>query len=183
MIFKSLVTFVAAILLFVCVWSYAKNAKPKPPRIQHDICPFECCQYGRWKARSPLIAYRREGDDSSMFFTIRTGEEFTAISGNVHIEKLGIIIINKAFGMFHKGDEIYVLSYRGEGEYDLWFNGEELRNTAEVWSHGTLKQSPTFIWWVAIINKDGQQGWLRFRNISDSGFETEDKVDGHDSCS
>ncbi len=129
----------AAILVFVSVSSYAKNARPKLPLIQHDICPFECCQYGRWTARSPLTAYKREGDDSIMSFTIRIGEEFTAISGNVHIEKLGIIVINKAFGVFHKGGEIYVLSYRGEGEYALWFNGKELRNTAEVWSHGTLK--------------------------------------------
>ena len=182
MILRSLVTFVAAILLLFSVPCYAINAKPKVPFIQRDICPFECCQYGKWTARSPLMAFKREGDDSNISFTIRTGEEFTAISGNVHIVKLGIIVINKAVGVFNKGDEIYILSYRGEGEYDLWFNGNKLRNTADVWAHGTLKQSPKFIWWVAIINKDGQQGWLKIRNISNNGFQTEDKVDGYDSC-
>lgn len=105
-----------------------------------------------------------------------------ATGGNVHILELGVIVINKSFGTYKKGDTVYVLSYRGEGEYDLWFNGKEISDTGEVWSNGTLTQSPEFIWWVSIINKDGQRGWLRFKNISDSGFETADKVDGSDSC-
>jgi hypothetical protein len=96
---------------------------------------------------------------------------------------LGSIIIDRSFSNFKKGDKVYVLSYRGEGAYDLWYNGKELDNTDAVWKHGTLKHSPAFIWWVSIVNKDGQQGWLRFRNITDSGFQTEDKVDGRDSCS
>lgn len=180
---KSIVVFVMAILLSVTVTTHAQSARPKLPFIQHDICPFECCQYGKWTARSILKAFNKEGDDSTVSFTIRPGEAFTAISGNVHIQQFGIIVINKSFGKFKKGDEVYVLSYRGEGEYDLWFNGKELNDTEEVWSNGTLQQSPEFIWWVSIIDKDGRQGWLKFKNISDSGFQTEDKVDGSDSCS
>ena len=180
---KSIVTSVAGVLLFATVTSQAQIAKPKVPYIQYNICPFECCQYGKWTARSVLRAFKIEGDDSRVSFTIQPGETFTAIGGNVHILKLGIIVIDKSFGTFKKGDEVYVLSYRGEGEYDLWFNEKELSNTGEVRSHGTLKQSPEFVWWVYISNKDGRKGWLRFKNVSDSGFQTEDKVDGRDSCS
>ncbi len=180
---KSIVMSVVVMLLSVAVTSQAQSARPNVPVIQHDICPFECCQYGNWTARSVLKAFKEEGDDSSVLFTIQAGESFTATGGNVHILKPGIILIDESFGKFKKGDEVYVLSYRGEGEYDLWFSGKELSNTEEVWSHGTLKQSPEFIWWVSIISKDGQRGWLRFKNVSDSGFQTEDKVDGRDSCS
>ncbi len=161
----------------------AKNARPTVPFIQHDVCPFECCQFGKWTARSVLKVFQTEGDDSRVSFTIQPGETFTATGGNVHIVKLGVIVINNSFDNFNKDDEVYVLSYRGEGEYDLWFNGKELSNTKDVWAKGTLRQSPEFVWWVSIINKDGKTGWLRFKNISDNGFQTEDKVDGHDSCS
>ncbi len=180
---KRLVMFLATILLLVAVTSQAQSSRPKVPFIQHDICPFECCQYGNWTARSVLKAFKNESDDSTAFFAIQLGESFTAIGGNVHVLEPGVIIIDKSFDTFKKGDEVYVLSYRGEGKYDLWLNGNELRNTEEVRKHGILKQLPEFTWWVSIINKDGQKGWLRFKNISENGFQTEDKVDGRDSCS
>ncbi len=161
----------------------AQNARQEVQFIQHGICPFECCQYGKWTARSPLKAFKHEGDDSNVSFIIQPSEEFTAVSGNVHVVKPGAIVINKSIGTLKKGDKVYVLSYRGEGEYDLWFNGKKLDNGEEIWSRGTLKQLPEIIWWVSVINKDGQNGWLRFKNISKNGFETEDKVDGQDSCS
>ncbi len=102
---KSLAMPVVAIFLFVAVTSWAQSARPKVPFIQRDICPFECCQYGNWTARSVLKAFKNEGDDSTVFFTIPIGESFTAIGGNVHILKLGVIIIDKSFGAFRKGDE------------------------------------------------------------------------------
>ena len=180
---KYIVTSVAAFLLFVSFISQAQSPRPKVPFIQHDICPFECCQFGKWTARSVLKVFKKEGDDSRASFTIKPGEEFTATGGNVHILELGVIVINKSYATFKKGDTVYVLSYRGEGEYDLWFNGKDISDTDEVWSHGTLTRSPKYVWWVSIISKDGRHGWLRFKNISDSGFQTEDKVDGRDSCS
>ena len=163
--------------------SFAEDKVPKVPVIENNICPFECCQYGKWITRSPIKAYKQEGDDSNISFLIQAGEEFKAIGGNVHIIKLGIITINESFGGFSKGDKVYVLSYRGEGEYDLWYKGKQLDSTDDVWKHGTLKQSPEFIWWVSVINKDGKRGWLRFKNIGEGGFQTEEKIDGRDSCS
>jgi hypothetical protein len=179
---RIVITAVAILILFSNA-IYAQNTAPKVPFIQPDICPFECCQYGKWTARSLLKVFKNEGDDSSVLFTIKPGEVFTAISGNVHVTKLGIVIIDRPFGNIKKGDKVYVLSYRGEGEYDLWYKGYIFLNNVDVWEHGTLKHSPKFVWWVSIINKDGKKGWLKFKNITDSGFQTEDKVDGRDSCS
>jgi hypothetical protein len=58
-----------------------------------------------------------------------------------------------------------------------------LDSMAKVWANSKLMQSPEFIWWVFVKNKDGNQGWLRFKNISESGFQTREKIGGFDSCS
>ena len=178
-----IVAVVVVSLFFLRSASEAQLLRPKVPYIQHNVCPFECCQYGRWISKSLLKAYKLEGDDSTVVFIIEPGEEFTAIGGNVHIMKLGEIVLNKSFDEFTEGDKIYILSYRGEGFYDLWYKGKVLDSTEEVWSNGVLIESPEFVWWVSIKNKAGEQGWLRLKNISESGFQMEYEIDGMDSCS
>jgi len=184
--FKHIILLVALICLLSAL-SNAQNEHPQVPYIQHDICPFECCQYGTWIAKSYLNAYKKEGDNAAIAFTIKPGEKFSAISGNVHIIKLGIITINKTANTFTKGDKVYILSYRGEGAYDLWYKGKildlDLDSMDKIWSNGTLIQMPKFVWWVFVKNKVGKQGWLRLKNITDSGFQIEEKIDGQDSCS
>lgn len=180
---KTLLTSVAAIILLFSVSSYAQNPKPKVPFIQHGTCPFECCQYGKWAARSPLKAFEKEGDDSRVSFTIRPGEEFTAINGNVHVVKLGYVTITKTFDSFIKGEKVYILSYRGEGDYDLWYKGKIFNGDDAFWDNINWVQSPVTVWWVLVENKAGIRGWLKLRNTSDGGFRTKEKIDGRDSCS
>lgn len=57
---KYIVLSVTAILLFVTVMGRAQSAKPEVPFIQYDICPFECCQLGKWTARSVLKVFEKE---------------------------------------------------------------------------------------------------------------------------
>jgi hypothetical protein len=184
---KSIIISSASIVFFLSLTSYAQLVRPKVPYIQHNICPFECCQYGKWIAKSLIKAYKIEGDDSAIAFTIKPGEELTSIGGNVHIVKLGELILNKSFDKFTRGDKIYVLSYRGEGTYDLWYKGGVLDlnsdSMTKVWANGKLMQSSEFIWWVFVKNKYGNQGWLKLKNISKSGFQIREKIDGFDSCS
>jgi hypothetical protein len=42
---------------------------------------------------------------------------------------------------------------------------------------------PAIEWWVYVVNKDDKRGWLRLKNISESGFKLKEKIDGMDSCS
>ncbi len=163
--------------------SYAQLQRPKVPYIQHNVCPFECCQYGRWTAKSLLSAYQKESDDSEVAFIIKPGEEFTALGGNVHVMKLGEIVLNKSFDEFTREDKVYILSYRGEGFYDLWYKGKVLNSSEKVWSNGVLMELPEFVWWVLIKNEVGKQGWIRLENISRTAFEIECEIDGMDSCS
>jgi hypothetical protein len=180
---KTILISVLALLLFLPVTSYAQDAKPKIPFIQHNICPFECCQYGKWTARSPLRAFEKEGDDSRVWFTIRPGEEFNAINGNVHIVKLGYVSINKSFDTFKKGEKVYILSYKGEGVYGLWYKGKIFNGDDTFWDNVEWVQSPVSVWWVLVENKAGNRAWLKLKNVKDSGFRTKERIDGLDSCS
>ncbi len=156
---------------------------PKTPYIQHDVCPFECCQYGEWIARSELTALQKEDSKSDVAFTIRPGEKFTALSGNVHVVKLGAVVLKKSFGDYVKGDKVYLLSYRGEGVYDIWYKGKKGQSDDYLWENGDVLGDPEIVWWVYVINKDGKKGWLKLKNISKSGFKTKEKIEGLDSCS
>jgi len=169
---------------------YTQEEIPKVPYIQNNVCPFECCQYGKWTAKYPLKAYKREGDTTAIAFKIKKDEQFTAIRGNVHIVTLGVVVITESFNTYTKGDKVFVLSYKGEGFYDIWHKGNVLHDIEGFWSNdssmpsgkGALKQSPVMVWWVLIQNKDGKQGWLSLRNISDNGFLINEKIDGMDAC-
>ncbi len=183
--YSFVIVLLSGILLGAAV--YAQDTRPNVPYVQRDICPFECCQYGQWTARSPLKVYKQEGDSSVIAFTIKPGEQFTALRGNVHITKLGISIIRKSFDQFIAGDKVYILSYRGEGAYDLWYKGKEidldLNKLEELWTNSESLQEPKMTWWVLIETKHGKRGWLKLINISEGGFRTEEQIEGRDSCS
>ena len=133
---------------------------------------------------------QKEGDSSAIAFTIKPGEQFTAIKGNVHVVKLGVVVITEPFDAFSKDDNIFVLSYKGEGFYDIWYKGKVLSDIEQFWidksskssSKALLKQPPQIVWWVLVKNKDGKQGWLMLQNISNNGFLLNEKIDGMDAC-
>ncbi len=176
--------------VFLCSIVYAQDDKPNVPYIQNNVCPFECCQYGKWIAKSRLKAYKTEGDSSTIAFTIKPGEQFTAIKGNVHVVKLGIVVITESFDIFSKGDNVFVLSYKGEGFYDVWYKGKVLKDIEQFWPDELSKQTgksrskqlPEMIWWVLVKNEAGKQGWLMLKNISNNGFLLNERIDGMDAC-
>ena len=165
----------------------ADRAEPRAPHVTRNVCPSEGCAYGTWIARSRLTAYAAEGDTSKIAFPVRPGERFTALRGNVHALKLGVIAVTApvegATGhRLRPGDRAYVLSYRGEGRYDLWHAGR-LMTLEAFWEPlaangrvaGVMRTRPQLMWWVLIKTKGGRQGWLRLRNVAEHGFEmTED---------
>ncbi|MBI3105084.1 MAG: hypothetical protein HYY95_05845 [Candidatus Rokubacteria bacterium] len=153
-----------------------------------DVCPFEGCAYGTWVARSRLTAYAAEGDTSKIAFAVKPGERVTAVRGNVHVVKLGVVAvtapIEAAAGQtLRPGDRAYVLSYRGEGRYDVWHAGR-LMTLEPFWEPvaangrvaGILRARPEMMWWVLIKTKSGRQGWLRLRNMAEHGFEMKEDI-------
>jgi hypothetical protein len=171
----------------------------KFPYIQKRVCPFECCRFGKWTAKSALDVYANEGDTTKVKFTISAGDSFLAVSGNVHIMKPGIVIVTKPVYSFSAGDTLYTLSYYGEGSIDVWHRGK-LENIDMFWGtpssgspvnvkdakwskfSGVLTSRGLMIWWVNISSRDGRTGWLRLVNTSDNGFALDEEIDGMDEC-
>ena len=183
---KRLMFISLTLTLFLGTSGFAQDEKPKIPYVESGACPFECCQYGTWTAESPLVVYKKEVNDSAIVFRIKPRESFTAINGNVHITKPGYVVLNKSYDGFTKGDKVYLLTYRGEGAYDLWYKGKMLDlnvlNLDEFWANVTEKDSPLYTWAVLIRRGDGKQGWLRLKNSPKRAFWPE-KIKGMDSCS
>jgi len=169
--------------------------------IEKGVCPFECCQFGRWVSQSPLRAYRVEGDTAHLAFTIAAGDTFSAITGNVHMDRPGVVVVTKPVLSFNRGDTIYTLSYTGEGFIDVWSNGE-IVNIEMFWEgdddldsaivdtsaerskkySGVQVARPIMIWWVHIQRTDGQTGWLRLVNTTSDGFGLDERIDGMSGC-
>jgi hypothetical protein len=177
------------------------GGKPAMPFIERGVCPFECCQFGYWHTKSLLRVYQAEGDTSNLAYTIAVNDSFLAITGNVHMDKLGIVIVTKSVESFKPGDTLYTLSYRGEGFIDVWQDSTihtieifwDSRDEADVnkvnakdprWneSSGVLVSRPSMVWWVEVQNRKGQTGWIRLVNTTIQGFSTDEQIDGDDAC-
>jgi hypothetical protein len=173
---------IAMAIIFYGVTCHAQDSRPQVPFIQLGICPSEGCQFGtKGMARSSLKAYKKEGDTTAIAFTIKAGEKFTAIGGNVHVVQLGKLVLEKSFDNYVKGDTVYILSYEGEGAYDLWYKGKVLsanyNNLDRVWENGKVLNWPICVWWVWVENKSGKQGWLKVENICDNDSKMSEKIE------
>jgi hypothetical protein len=186
------------LVAFVGELASAQQA-PAVPYIEKGVCPFEGCQYGRWITRSPLKVYPREGDTSQVAFTIAPGDSFFALTGNIHMDRLGVVVVTKPLAQFSPGDTIYTLSYTGESYINIWFRGQQL-NIEIFWptdddiDFATINLNdprwkdfpalmvtrPLMVWWVQIAYRNGQTGWLRLVNNTIAGFHINEEIDGMD---
>lgn len=184
---------VALLPLSILVWphpSISQAASLREPYIERDVCPFECCQYGPWKARGAVRVYRSEGS-SHVAFTLLSQSAFVAEAGNMHFAQLGIVQLDRAFALgsdedrrqIPRGARVYVLSYQGEGGYRIWYDGH-FYDVESFWDDrhelprpngrpGVMIREPKEVWWVRIRTRDGHHGWLRM---------DESDADGTDAC-
>ena len=57
----------------------AEEVQVRYPYRVEGACPFECCDYGTWTARSDIPVFSAERTRIAPAFTIRKGEEFEAV--------------------------------------------------------------------------------------------------------
>jgi len=165
---------------------------PAEPYIVRRACPFECCQYGEWQARTTTPVYATEGKSGQPLFTLRAGDSVRAMTGSVHVSRAGRVKIvsrvERGWAEFgeHKmpalavGDTVYILSYAGEGHWEYWSRGL-VGVGPELWSEpmnagpppGELLAEPVREWWVQVTDRRGRSGWLI---VPPQGF------DGYDAC-
>jgi len=173
----------------------AEPAAPPAPgvEVERGVCPFECCTYGRWRALADMPAYATEGDTSRIAYRLPRGEEFTARTGNVHLDPVGLAVARDTLTLtppgdsvpvhLASGDTVQVLSPVGEGFFRVRVRGRVVEAEG-FWAMtrpgrtrpvGELLRRPGWSWWVEVENAKGQTGWLAMSELSG-------KIWGADSC-
>ena len=170
--------------------SLIAQQRPPEPLVEHDLCPFECCVYRQWTARDSIIVFDHEAS-SDTAFSLQPHDSFAALTGNVHLIRVGIVQMKEALTIFADdsfpplrlaiGDSVYVLSALGEGWYDIWTAGR-IRSVEGFWDDpswhprptgrpGILLRQPQAVWWVHIKTPDGRMGWINMDHAFVSGAD------------
>ena len=167
MLFGYLSAFVA-----LSLGSAQLTSGPKLPFPDPGACPFECCHYGEWTARSVQRARvtSRAGADTA--FAVRPGEKVQAVTGVVITRRAGIVIVRKQ-RIFDNivvptGARLFVLHMQGEGYFLFWYKGATHSDAlyAETVHKGTVSfpwdvlSVPQTEWWVKVKNRHGVAGWI-----------------------
>lgn len=197
------------LVLTICLFyglqdTYAQRVPPLPYVIE-GACPFECCTYGEWKAGRQIPVYSNQKDTTQILFNLETDDEFQAVTGFVVVMEPGLVSISESYELYgyyspenggyrektikksvSAGDTLYVLSYRGEGEWNVWYRGDIYQEDGTKWRFGryperrsadevpaTLLEKPETEWWVKISTSSGTEGWILMNDT---------KVYGHDEC-
>lgn len=155
-------------------------AQPKLPFYDWGVGPCEYCLYGEWTVTKTTPLFRQMGSQSKVAYVAKGKEKLTAITGVVVTTRAGLgkaleaTILQKyhrAAGTYsdvkiHPGETFYILTYRGEGLYTVWFKGQLVEASLDLRSLLTIRK-PRSVWWVKIRNKKGQTGWTQMvRNFT-----------------
>src|SRR5688572_21820523 len=106
----------------------AHSETPPIPKIVKDSCPFECCQFGEWKSKSPSeIALFDKPFGKKVTGKVKPMVRVIAITGESHIFPQKHVIDSDQKG-FKKGDVIFLMGHIPEcGEsYRHFRDGKEL---------------------------------------------------------
>jgi len=138
---------------------------PPNPFIDRGACPFECCLYRKWRATKPMVLVDHPNGNRTMA-RLRSGEWVTAITGETRSEPLAMAAPHDfPQAGIRAGDRIFVLHFKGEGVWAVWFRGR----LVDVELYG-LKIAPKSEWWAKVRTARGVVGWVRAEN----NFENQD---------
>jgi hypothetical protein len=177
-----------------------RNPPPPLPWIALDACPGEVCEFGKWAACTTVVVRTTKRLDAPVAFTLRPGERFTAVTGEVRVARAGLVVFHDTLthiaeagdenqDTFHVGpsDTLYVLNYIGEGVGVWWLHAQADTGVLGWWG-GTKKSGPEpgilvrktkEVWWVRVRNRAGKEGWVMpsYRTMSGSAAHYDNGVD------
>lgn len=170
-------------------YQQVRERPPPAPLLVPDICPLSDCIFGPWTASAALTAYAREGQASRVSFRLRPGERFTALTGNLHVQRPAKLRVAETFvwppfsqnpfERYTRGSVLWVLAPRGDRWLDVWYRGRRRGIRAAVgrgaWympGRDQLQELEPGIWtwWVKVQRADRRQGWLMFPDIRVAGI-------------
>jgi hypothetical protein len=188
-VFKLQVIIKILIIYFIFLnirFNYAQT----PDKVEVGVCPFEGCKFGEWICKDTVNVYEKEGDFSSVKYRLHKNDTINAITGNIHYEKFGKVVITKPIYKFlpndtlialrccseinfylYRNDTLYcteifwpILTYEDdlEDEYSKKAYQKELQDTSYS---GIMIKRPQMVWWIQIIH-NGNEGWIALRNLT-----------------
>jgi len=169
--------------------------------IFYDVCPFECCQFGKWIIEDSISVYLNEGDTDSNIFLLVENDTVIAETGNLHFLQVGKVVVLKQIYSYQPQDtliayycdeEEYLVSHKGKNSYvqvfwPIFYSEEEeteenyLREIEKREYFGKMIQRPKTVWWVWIKSKKGE-GWIALENKIPYCFNIKEKIKGMDGC-
>ena len=161
---------------------FANNSFAQSPKVPYkDVgaCPFECCLYRQWTANKNITLYKQMSEKSAIAFRIKRREKVTGMTGVVITSEAGTVKALKDFTFpesktpIKAGEIFYILTYYGEGYYQVFYNGKYFMEEVFDQDHMKVLSNPKTVWWAKIKNRKGQIGWTKLP----------ENFDNKDSCS
>jgi len=159
--------------LFAVSLAFSKATHPgqtaTPPSIHIDkgACPFECCTYREWTARTDATLVESP-NSKKVVGHIKKGQKILALTGEVHSRPLRVVVRNGYPEIGVKpGEAIYILHYMGEGYWKIWHGGKE----DEIQDYpGGGSAKPKTTWWIKLKSSSGVVGWT----VEHGNFDNQD---------
>jgi hypothetical protein len=157
-----------------------EDERPETAYVAKDVCPFECCQYGQWRALKDITLVASAGSTETVA-SARAGASAEALTGEVHIvpTPVGVVFPEPAYSpqaTVPLGAIVFLLDHLGEGIGHVWYAGvvHEMSTSGEVRKHcphpneecwGEVLEPQDLeregSWWVKVRLEDGRVGWTR----------------------
>jgi hypothetical protein len=145
----------------------AEGEKPPSVHVDAGACPFECCTYREWVARTDVMLLDSP-NSKRVVGRIKKGETVLALTGEVHSVPLRVVVQQDYPEISVKaGDTIYVLHYMGEGYWRVWHDGK----LGEIQDFPGNGAKPKTTWWVQLKTPSGVVGWT----VERRNFDNQDR--------
>jgi hypothetical protein len=143
--------------------------------IDSGACPGEGCGYcSLYVAVSDVPVYDKPTLQSRQLGTIPSGDTFVSKQGEVHTVPTRFEVHREHEGI-KPGDEVFALTYLGEGDFRIFHNGELTQADLgfSPWGGGAgktcdkpkycwgrLTKELEFTWWIWVIAESSLEGWV-----------------------
>lgn len=146
---------------------------PPLPFVDWEVCPFECCAYGKWIAARDFDALEYPEDGAPIAFSVRRGELVYAVTGVGTIRNPRVaratrrIEFDPPLPDIPEGASVHILTYEGEG-FASGFHAGRIHPIG-LWDFEPAEPSE-MEWRILIQRANGDTGWAIDRSDGESNF-------------
>jgi hypothetical protein len=148
----------------VCALACAAQAKPSgpPDPYREKTCALACCHWGKWAATKPAALLDKP--NGRAVAAVAVGAKVTGLEGLSISHPVAMRSSTDIFDTpIRRGDEFYVLGYRGRQLNGAWFKGKDYTIPYESLRlpSGKFADSKDE-WWLKLRTAKGVVGWVKF---------------------